>query len=133
MVLTDLTLQTDYDRHTCPNIVDELYAPVSTQADKCDCMTFTFSRGGLAFAARGPGLESFVERNGDIRLICDRSIDCHMLEAIKAGGRRAANVLREQTSPNELTAKSGGAIVGHVAVEVQTQCSPNCSAEMSFA
>ena len=30
MILTDLTLQTYYDRHTCPNIVDELYAPVST-------------------------------------------------------------------------------------------------------
>ena len=48
-------------------------------------MTFTFSRGGLAFADHSLGLESFVEHNGDIRLICDRSIDCHMLEAIKAG------------------------------------------------
>ena len=105
MVLTDLTLQTDYDRHTCPNIVDELYAPVSTQADKCDCMTFTFSRSGRAFAARGLGLESFVERNGDIRLICDRSIDCHMLEAIKAGCRRAAMSCVNKHRPTSLRLK----------------------------
>ena len=96
-------------------------------------MTFTFSRGGLAFADHSLGLESFVERNGDIRLICDRSIDRHMLEAIKAGRRRATNVLREQTSHNKLTAKNGGAIVGHVAVEVQAQCPPNCSAKMCSA
>ena len=102
MALSDLTLQPDYDRDTCPNIVEEFYAPVLAQADKYDRTTFTFSAGGLAFAARG--LESFVERNGEIRLICDRSIDRQTLEAIKAGRRQAADVLREQISPSELTA-----------------------------
>ena len=87
MVLTDLTLQTDYNRDTCPKIVDEFYAPVLAQADKCDCMTLTFSGGGLAFAAHG--LEPFVKRNGDIRLIRDRSIDCQSLDAIKTGRLRA--------------------------------------------
>ena len=101
MALTDLTLQPDYDRDNCPDIVAEFYVPALAQAVRYDRTTYTFSAGGLAAAARG--LERFLEHEGRIRLICDQSIDQSVLDAIKAGRQQAADALRQLVSPESLT------------------------------
>ena len=101
MALTDLTLQPDYDRDNCPDIVAEFYVPALAQAVRYDRTTYTFSAGGLAAAARG--LERFLEHDGHIRLICDQSIDQYVLDAIKAGRQQATDALRQQVSPQSLT------------------------------
>ncbi len=101
MALTDLTLQPDYDRDNCPDIVEEFYVPVLAQATLYERTTYTFSAGGLVAAARG--LERFLEHKGQIRLICDQSIDQRVLDAIKAGRQQADYVLRQLVGPQSLT------------------------------
>ena len=100
-MLSDLDLQSDYDRDSCPDLIGGFFEPVLANSVSYDRTTFTFNAGALSVAAAG--LAGFIRNGGRMRLICHHEMDKSVVQAILDGQRTAENAVLESIRPGELT------------------------------
>ena len=101
MPLRDLHLQIDYDPGSCPDVVQQFYAPALGESVAYDRATYTFSAAGLSSAA--VGLAGLLNNGGSIRLICHYEMEESTVRAIVAGQEQARDALLAQVPPEDLT------------------------------
>ena len=101
MPLRDLHLQIDYDPGTCPDVVQQFYAPALAESVAYDRATYTFSAAGLSSAA--VGLAGLINNGGRIRLICHYEMEEPTVRAIIAGQTHARDALLARVAPKALT------------------------------
>ena len=100
MSLTDIELRPVYNHSNCPDLLSGLYEPLLAQAVHYDRTTYTFTAGGMIAAAAGAA--AFVRNGGNIRLICDHSVNEDVLQAIHNGQLDAASALQQTARREDL-------------------------------
>ena len=100
-MLSELDLQSDYDRDSCPDLLGEFFEPVLANSVSYDRTTFTFNAGALSVAAAG--LAGFIRNGGRMRLICHHEMDRDVLQAILDGQCTAEDAVLDSIAPGALT------------------------------